>query len=187
MYGTLTHMSRETLRGVRGVRGGRQLPAALGAVGVVFALAACGTSVASNPSSTSASPTKRKATASPTASPTSSPRPTYTRKASPSPSPTKASPIFVGSLPGAVSAVVGQRIVVQLATEENERWSASGSGGVSVGGTTYSPPPEEQPDAPGTSITTVTAKSAGTATVTFSLRSTNGQANATKKLVVKVK
>lgn len=165
----------------------RRATAGLAALGAVFALAACGTSVASTGDvSPSPSATKTKVSATPT--PTqSSARPTYTRKPSPSPTPTKAEPIFVASLPDSVSAVVGQRIVVQLPTEQNQRWSASASGGVSVAGTKFVAPPEEQPDAPGTSITNVTATKAGSAKVTFTLTSTNGKPGSTKTLTVKIK
>ena len=81
---------------------------------------------------------------------------------------------------------MGQRIVVQLATGRTNAGQRPAPA-VSVGGTTYSPPPEEQPDAPGTSITTITAKSMRHRGGDVLPRSTNGQANATKKLVVKVK
>ena len=160
---------------------------AVSGIAVVGALAACGTSIASSDVSPSATPSKSTPTATPSPSASSTPRPTYSRKATPTPKPTKLSPIFVTSLPNSVSAVVGQKIVVQLATEKDERWSASGSGGVTVSSTTFLAPPEEQPDAPGTSITTVTAKSAGNATVTFTSKSTAGGSSGTKKLTVKIK
>jgi hypothetical protein len=159
------------------------------AVGALCLLSACGTSIASSGITATPTPSKSKSSPTATADPTatSSPRPTYSRKVTPTPKPTKVSPIFVASLPGSVSAVVGQKIVVQLATEKDQRWSASGSGPVTVGGTTYVAPPEEQPDAPGTSITTVTAKSTGNATVTFTSKSTEGGSSSTKKLVIKIK
>ena len=177
-------MTGLTLRGNRTVRRGT---ASLAAVGVVFALAACSTSVASTEDvAPSPTVTKKKVVATPTPS-QSSARPTYSRKPSPTPSPTKAEPIFVASLPDSVSAVVGQRIVVQLPTEQNERWSASASGGASVGGTSFVAPPEEQPDAPGTSITNITVTKAGSAKVTFTLKSTNGRPSSTQTLTIKTK
>ena len=47
----------------------------------------------------------------------------------------------------------------------------------------------DQPDAPGTSIATVTAKQAGTAVVTFTLKPVGGGGAAmqTRKLTVKIK
>ncbi|MFA7267496.1 MAG: protease inhibitor I42 family protein [Candidatus Nanopelagicales bacterium] len=160
-----------------------------GSLGLVAMLAACGSSEASTSTDGSASPSPTKKSKSATPSPTSA-SPTYTRKPTPTPTPTPTKPpgpLFVAALPDSVTASVGQRIVVQLPTEPNERWSASGSGGVTVSGTKYVAPPAEQPDAPGTSITTVTAKKAGTAKVTFTASSTNGPANASKKLTVTVK
>ncbi len=181
MCGTLTAMNGLPLRAQSTRRFGA---VALTAVGLTAVLAGCSTPTASTADNTT-SPSATKVSKSATPSPTSA-SPTYTRKATPSPTKVLA-PLFVASLPDSVSASVGQRIVVQLPTEPNERWSASGSGGVTVSGTKFVAPPEGQPDAPGTSITTVTAKKAGAATVTFTSLSTNGPANSTKRLTVAVK
>ncbi len=181
MCGTLTTMNGLPLRAQSTRRFGA---AALTAVGLTGVLAGCSTPTASTADDTT-SPSATKISKSATPSPTSA-SPTYTRKATPTPTKVLA-PLFVASLPDSVSASVGQRIVVQLPTEPNERWSASGSGGVTVSGTKFVAPPEGQPDAPGTSITTVTAKKAGAATVTFTSQSTNGPANSTKRLTVAVK
>ena len=184
MCGTLTRMSGTFLNRRKTVRGTATLA---GSLGLVAMLAACGSPEASTATDASASPSPTKKSKSATPSPTSA-SPTYTRTSTPTPTPTKIpGPLFVAALPDSVTASVGQRIVVQLPTEPNERWSASASGGVTVSGTKYVAPPAEQPDAPGTSITTVTAKKAGTAKVTFTASSTNGPANASKKLTVTVK
>lgn len=125
---------------------------------------------------------KPKTTAKP--SPTPTPSPTFTRRATPTPTPTKpAAPLFVASLPATVAAGVGQKIVVQIPEESGETWQASGSGPVTVSGTKHVDPPESQPDAPGTSITTLLATKAGTAKVVFTL----SPAGTTKTLTVKVK
>lgn len=184
IWGTLQTMAGFSLRGSRPLR---SAAICVSAVAVVGALAACGTSIASSDVSPSPTPSKRTPTATASPSASSTPRPTYSRKPTPTPKPTKLSPIFVTSLPTSVSAGVGQKIVVQLATEKDQRWSAAGSSGVTVSGVTYLAPPEEQPDAPGTSITTVTAKSIGNATVTFTSKSTEGGSGGTKKLTVKIK
>ena len=178
MSGSLLHENRTLRRTVVG----------LTAAGAVLALAACGTSVATTEQAAPSPSVSKKKSSSPSPTPSATPKPTYTRKATPSPTPTKAAaPIFVASLPDSVSAAVGQRIVVQLPTEQNERWSASASGGVTVTGTTFVAPPEDQPDAPGTSITNITAKKAGSAKVTFTSKSTNGKPNATQTLTIKIK
>lgn len=184
MCGTLTTMNGLPLRAASARR---FCAVALAATGLTGALAGCSTTSASTAGDTTASPSATKVSKPATPS-AGSASPTYTRKSTATPSPTKVpAPLFVASLPDSVSASVGQRIVVQLPTEPNERWSASGSGGVTVSGTKFVAPPEGQPDAPGTSITTVTAKKAGAASVTFTSRSTNGPANSTKRLTVAVK
>lgn len=121
-----------------------------------------------SPSATSSSPTFR-----PTPRPTASPTKTKV-KASP--------PLFVASLPSTVTAVVGQRIIVQFPSDAEDGWTASAGSGVSVGSVSFKAPPEEQPDAPGTTIANLTAQALGTTTVNF----TSGKGQSTK-LVVKVK
>lgn len=167
--------------------------AAVGLVGgLAITLGGCSTlSVSSNPETipTTASATPQaKQTSSPTAS--ASPTRSYvppTAKPTPTATKTKTKvkavePLFVASLPSTVNAVVGQRIVVQFAADPEDSWTASGSGGVSVGAVKFNGPPPEQPDAPGTTIATLTATAAGTATVTF----TSGK-GVSKKLTVRVK
>ncbi len=182
MCGTLTTMNGLPLRAQSTRRFGA---VGLTAVALTAVLAGCSTTTASTAGDITKSPSAKKVSKSSTPSPTSA-SPTYTRKATPTPTKVP-TPLFVASLPDSVSASVGQRIVVQLPTEPNEQWSAAGSGGVTVSGTKFVAPPEGQPDAPGTSITTVTAKKSGAATVTFTSRSTNGPANSTKRLTVAVK
>ncbi len=77
--------------------------------------------------------------------------------------------------------MVGQRIVVQFAADAEDSWTGSGSGAVSVDSIVFNGPPEEQPDAPGTTIATLTANSTGTSTVVF----TSGK-GVSKKLTVRV-
>lgn len=183
MYGTLTNMTGSLMRGTRATR---ICTISLCATGLIGLLAACSSPTSSSTEQTP-SPTASKKSKSASPSPTSA-SPTFTRKPTSSPTPTKPpSPLFVASLPDTVSATVGQRIVVQLPTEQGQRWTASGSGAVSVGGTKYIAPPASQPDAPGTSITNITAKKTGTAKVTFTASATNGAPSSTKKLTVNVK
>ncbi|NQU36476.1 MAG: hypothetical protein HQ526_02630 [Actinobacteria bacterium] len=162
--------------------------------GLAAALGGCSSlAVSSNPTtipsvapSVTESPT---ATPTPTKTFTASPTPSVVRStptAKPKPTATKTKvqsvqPLFVASLPSTVDAVVGQRIVVQFASDAEDAWTASATGGVTVGGVSFSGPPEEQPDAPGTTIAWVTAKSSGTSTVTL----TSGK-GASKKLTVRV-
>ena len=166
--------------------------AAIGLVGgLAITLGGCSTlSVSSNPDTipTPAPSVTESAKVKPSPTTSASPTRTFTSPtAKPKPTATKTKvqavePLFVASLPSTVNAVVGQRIVVQFAADPEDSWTASSNGGVSVGGVTFNGPPPEQPDAPGTTIATLTATAAGTATVTF----TSGK-GVSKKLTVRVK
>lgn len=134
-----------------------------------------------------ASPTKSKKHST---TPSSTPSPTYTRRttsptSTPSPSATKTtipSPEFVASLPSTVNASVGQKIIVQVPTEVGQELSASASGAVTISGPKFNAPPEDQPDAPGTTIATITVQKAGKAVVTFTSKT-----GKTQKLTIQSK
>lgn len=115
MCGSLTNVTRIHRRA-------RVNAMSIGTAGLVVALAAGGSPSATTADDQSGTPSPTKKAKSATPTPTSA-SPTYTRKPTPTPTPTKPpGALFVATLPDSVPASVGQRVVVQLPTEPNERY-----------------------------------------------------------------